>query len=290
MPQTAHVVFNPASGSYAKSRVDRILNGLRAAGFSTEVVLPDSETAAIDAVRGLCNPARPPLIIAVGGDGTINSVINGMTPQGATLGVIPLGTANVLAWELGIRSIDAALQRIARGRQRLFSVGEATSANRTRRFLLMAGIGLDAAAVAGVRPEEKARLGKLAYLLSGLRQLRDWDRGLLTVSDGQRSIDCHSAIITNACHYGGPYRLAPGAEIFAPQLAVLPFQFPTRRSFFRAALPLVLAGHPPVEPAWQMSSGQLTISGIKAVQLDGDSFGNGPLTIRLLADFNRLLC
>jgi len=289
MSQTAHVVFNPASGSYTPSRVATILSGLRAAGFSTEVVLPDSEAAAIDAVRGLCNPARPPLIIAVGGDGTINSVINGMTPQGATLGVIPLGTANVLAWELGIRSIDAALQRLAHGQRRLFSVGEATSARGTRRFLLMAGIGLDAAAVAGVRPGEKARLGKLAYLLSGLRQLRDWDRSLLTVSDGQRSVACHSVIVSNACHYGGPYRLAPGAEIFAPQLAVLPFQFPTRRSFFRAALPLVL-GRTPAPAGWQLQQGSLTITGAKAVQLDGDSFGTGPLTISLLPDFNRLLC
>lgn len=290
MPQTACVVFNPASGSYTQSRADRILNGLRTAGLVTELLLPASEAEAIRAVHERCNPARPPLIIAVGGDGTINTVINGMTPQGATLGVIPLGTANVLAWELGIRSIDAALQRIAGGRQRLFSVGEATSASGTRRFLLMAGIGLDAAAVAGVRSGEKARLGKLAYLLSGLRQLRNWDHSTLTISDGQRSESCHSVIISNACHYGGPYRLAPGAEIFSPQLEILPFHFPTRRSFFRTALPLVLAGRAPTTSAWQMSEGQLTISGTKAVQLDGDSFGSGPLTIRLLPDFNRLLC
>ncbi len=290
MLQIAHVVFNPASGSYSPARADRILKGLRAAGLAVEPLLPASQAAAISAVRALCDPARPPLIIAVGGDGTINTVINGMTPQGATLGVIPLGTANVLAWELGIRSIETALKRIAHGRLRPFTVGEATSAEGTRRFLLMAGIGLDAAAVAGVRPAEKARLGKLAYLLSGLRQLWAWDDNIITISDGQRSIDCHSAIIANACHYGGPYRLAPGAEIFAPRLELLPFQFPTRRSFFRAALPLVVAGRAPATAGWQLREGTLTITGTKPVQLDGDSFGTGPLTIRLLPDFNRLLC
>lgn len=289
MPQSAYVIFNPASGSYSTYRADRILKGLRAAGLAVEPLLPASQAEAIGAVRALCNPAQPPLIIAVGGDGTINTVINGMTPKGATLGVIPLGTANVLAWELGIRSIDAALQRIAHGQRRLFSVGEATSAAGQRRFLLMAGIGLDAAAVAGVRSAEKARLGKLAYLLSGLRQFIGWDRSTLTISDGQRSAICHSVIVTNACHYGGPYRLAPGAEIFTPRLELLPFQFPTRRSFLRTALPLVL-GHPPVTAGWQLRQGALTISGTKAVQLDGDSFGTGPLTIRLLPNFNRLLC
>ena len=290
MLQIAHVVFNPASGSYSPARAERILAGLRRAGMDPQPLLPGSEAAAIGAVRALCDPARPPLIIAVGGDGTINTVINGMTPQGATLGVIPLGTANVLAWELGIRSIEAALQRIAHGRLRPFTVGEATSAEGTRRFLLMAGVGLDAAAVAGVRPAEKARLGKLAYLFAGLRQLRDWDRSLLTVSDGQRSVSCHSVIVTNASHYGGPYRLAPGAEIFAPQLELLPFQFPTRCSFFRLALPLVLAGRAPASAGWQLREGSLTITGAKPVQLDGDSFGSTPLTIRLVPDFNQLLC
>ncbi|MDY0384781.1 diacylglycerol/lipid kinase family protein [Trichlorobacter sp.] len=290
MLQIAHVVFNPASGSYSPARAERILAGLRRAGMDPQPLLPGSEAAAIGAVRALCDPARPPLIIAVGGDGTINTVINGMTPKGATLGVIPLGTANVLAWELGIRSIEAALQRIAHGRLRPFTVGEATSAEGTRRFLLMAGIGLDAAAVAGVRPAEKARLGKLAYLFAGLRQLRDWDRSLITISDGQRSERCHAVIISNACHYGGPYRLAPGAEIFTPQLEVLPFQFPTRRSFFRAALPLVLAGRAPASAGWQLREGSLTITGAKPVQLDGDSFGSTPLTIRLMPDFNKLLC
>ena len=133
-------------------------------------------------------------------------------------------------------------------------------------------------------------MGKLAYLLSGLRQLWAWDDNIITISDGQRSIDCHSAIIANACHYGGPYRLAPGAEIFAPRLELLPFQFPTRRSFFRAALPLVVAGRAPATAGWQLREGTLTITGTKPVQLDGDSFGTGPLTIRLLPDFNRLLC
>lgn len=288
--QTAYVIFNPASGSYSTHRTDRILTTLRRVGIDPQPLLPGSEAETRGAVHDLCNPAQPPLIIAVGGDGTINSVVNGMTPQGATLGVIPLGTANVLAWELGIPSISAAVQRIARGRQRLFSVGEATSVSGNRRFLLMAGIGLDAAAVAGVRPGEKARLGKLAYLLSGLRQLKEWDRSTFTLSDGQRSVTCHSAIITNACHYAGPYRLAPAAEIFSPQLEILPFQFPTRRSFFRAALPLVLAGRAPVTAGWQLQQGgQLTISGAKPVQLDGDSFGSGPLTIRILPDFNQLL-
>lgn len=290
MYKTAYVVFNPTSGSYSRQRTERILTHLRRCGIMPEMLLPDSADQAKEAVRTLCQNERQPLIIAVGGDGTINTVLNGMLAQRATLGVIPLGTANVLAWELGIRSVDAAIERIVHGRPRPFTVGEATSTAGSRRFLLMAGVGLDAAAVADVRPAEKERLGKLAYLLSGLRQLRDWDRSTVTVSDGQRSEACHSVIITNACHYAGPYRLAPQATIFSPRLEVVPLHLPTRRSFFRTALGLVVAGRLPMPAGWQLAEGELTISGGKAVQLDGDPFGSGPVTIRLIPDFNQLLC
>jgi len=288
--QTAHVVFNPASGSYSAGRAARILTALRRAGIDPQPLLPGNEAEAIATVRELCDPERQPLIIAAGGDGTINTVINGLTRQGATLGVIPLGTANVLAWELGIRSLDGAVQRIAAGTRRQFSVGEATSATGSRRFLLMAGVGIDGAIVAGMRAGEKRCLGKLAYLLSALRTIRQWDRTTLTVSDGQRSSECHSVVIANASHYGGPYRLAPQAAIFSSHLDVVPLFLPTRLSFFRFALPFLLTGKwPGVEP-WQMHGGQLTVSSVKAVQLDGDSYGAGPVTVRLIADFNPLLC
>ncbi len=291
MHTSAYVVFNPASGSYSPQRTERILTALQRGGVTvSEALFPGSVDEAVTVVRGLCLSRQQPLIIAVGGDGTINTVINGMVEQRATLGVIPLGTANVLAWELGIRSIDGAIERIVNGRPRAFTVGEATTAAGTRRFLLMAGIGLDAAAVADVRPAEKERLGGLAYLLSGLRQLKEWDRSTVTVSDGQRSMACHSVLVTNACHYAGPYRLAPQASIFSPRLEVVPLNLPTRRSFIRMALGLVLTGRPPASDGWPLTEGQLTISGGKAVQLDGDSFGAGPVTVRLIPAFNHLLC
>lgn len=286
--QTVHVVFNPASGSYSQRQTERILAALRQGGMVPRPVLPRSADEAINTVRHLCQSEQQPRIIAVGGDGTINTVINGMIEQRAILGVIPLGTANVLAWELGIRSIDDAVQRIIDGRLRRFSVGEATSAAGNKRFLLMAGVGLDGAAVAAVQQGEKARLGKLAYLLAGMRQFWNWDRTKLTISDGQRCLECHSVVVANACHYGGPYRLAPQADIFSARLDVVPLNFPTRRSFLRFGLAL-LAGRPPAA-CWQVQNGQLSIDGVKAVQLDGDAFGTGPLTIRLIPDFNRMLC
>jgi diacylglycerol kinase family enzyme len=287
---TAHVVFNPASGSYSPSRQARILSALQSAGITPLPLLPASEAEAIAAVRALCVAEEQPLIVAVGGDGTVNTVINGMLEQRATLGVIPLGTANVLACELGIRSLDDAVKRMASGRRRLFSVGEATSAAGIRRFLLMAGIGIDGAVVAGVREREKRRLGKLAYVLSGVREIWRWDRTELTVSDGRRTITCHSVVVANASHYGGPFVIAPQAALFSPRLDIVPLQLPTRRRFVRTVLSLLLRGETPAVDGWQVGVDQLTITGTRPVQLDGDVFGAGPLKIRLLPDFNTLLC
>jgi diacylglycerol kinase family enzyme len=112
----------------------------------------------------------------------------------------------------------------------------------------------------------------------------------LTVSDGERSVTCHSVVIANAAHYGGPYIIAPGADICAPVLEVVPLQTFTRSGFIRFALRLVLTGTAPKSPAgWQLRSGSLRVSGTKAVQVDGDDLGTGPLSISLIPDFNDIM-
>ncbi len=287
--QTTYVIFNPASGSYSPRRADRVLAVLRSAGFIPEPLTPSGEPEAVAAVRAICDSGRQPLIIAAGGDGTVNTVINGMTRQSATLGFIPLGTANVLARELGIRSLESAVQRLVSGERRLFSVGEVISGCDVKRFLLMAGVGIDGAIVAGVRAEEKRRLGKLAYLLSAMRELKNWDRSILTISDGEHSMSCHSVVIANAAHYGGPYMLAPRASLFSRHLEIVPLTFPTARNFVQFGISLLM-GKSAESPAWQLRNGQLTVTGTKAVQLDGDRHGAAPVIIRLVEDFNSILC
>lgn len=287
--QTVHVVFNPASGSYAPARAEQILTGLRAAGLDPQPLLPQTLAESMQAVAELCNRTTPPTIIAVGGDGTINTVINSM-PQGrATLGIIPLGTANVMARELGISSQQDAIARIARGTLRPFSVGEASSAAGVRRFVLMAGIGADAAAVADVRPSEKRLLGKGAYILSALRQCLNWDSGSLTVTIGRHQHSCHSLLVANAAHYAGPYRLAPRASLFTPHFELVPLLFRGPSDLLRFAGSVFIHGTYEAADAFCTSQEPILIEGDKPVQLDGDSFGTTPLTIRLIPDFNQLI-
>lgn len=288
--QTVHVVFNPASGSFSPGRSALILSLLRAAGLDPRPLLPQSPAEAHQSIAELCSrPSSPPVIIAVGGDGTVNTVINSIPRNGATLGIIPLGTANVMARELGISSLHDAVSRITRGTVRPFAVGEASSAWGSRRFALMAGVGFDAAAVADVRPAEKRLLGKGAYLLAGLRRCRSWDHRPLTVASGSRTLICDSLIIANAAHYAGPYRLAPGADLFSPQLEVVALPFDGPISLLRFAASLFLRGRYASSDAFSSEPDPISISGAKPVQLDGDPFGTAPLTIRVLPNFNHLI-
>jgi YegS/Rv2252/BmrU family lipid kinase len=290
MMKTAHVLFNPASGSFSNKRAERILTALRDAGIDPRPLLPASEADAISQVKDLCRDNDQPLIIAVGGDGTINTVINGMTEKSAVLGIIPLGTANVLALELGIRSIGDAVKRIAVGTVRDFSVGEVKAARGIRRFMLMAGIGIDGAVVADVRSGEKRYLGRLAYLLSALRMLCKWDQTQQTVSDSQHSAECHSVVVANAANYGGPFCLAPQAGIFMPHLQVIPLALSTRFSLIRLALSMLQIRKKPMLGTWLHNTGELHVAGTKAIQIDGDSFGTGPMTVRSIPAFNRIVC
>lgn len=286
----AHVVFNPASGSFSQKRADKILAALGNCGIDPVPLMPASEADAIQQVKSICMKEENPLIIAVGGDGTINTVINGMIEKRAVLGVIPLGTANVLSTELGIRSADDAVNRIATGTEREFTVGEATTSAGSRRFMLMAGIGVDGAVVAAVRSREKKHLGRLAYVAAAMRAFYRWDSDFQSVSSERQSRSCHSVIVANAANYGGPFCLAPKAGIFTPHLQVIPLELTSRFSLIRLAFTMLLNRFRQADEIWLHHTGDLHIAGNKAIQIDGDSFGSGPMTIRLIQGFNRIIC
>ena len=262
--------------------------GLRDRGLAPEL-MPTGSAAdpALFAAR-LCAGHDDPLVIVAGGDGTVNGVLNGLVPGKATLGVVPLGTANVLARELGIASVADALDRLARGTTRPISAGEIERDGEKRRFLLMAGAGMDGAVVRGVRLSEKRLLGKGAYLLSALRVLLSWDRSELRVTGGGQSLSCHGVIVCNAAKYGGNFVLAPEADLFSPGFQVLCIKG-GRLAYLKLGL-MLLSGRGAVSrELTSFAATELELSGDKAVQLDGDYFCCTPLRIRTLPELVRLV-
>jgi diacylglycerol kinase (ATP) len=284
-----YLIVNPTSGGFSPELLERVLASLRRADLEPELLTTTcAGDAALFAARA-CAGSTDPLVLVAGGDGTVNGVLNGLAAGRATLGVIPLGTSNVLARELKIGSLEDALARVAEGTSRPISVGELECAGERRRFLLMAGVGVDGAVVKTVRLGEKKLVGKGAYLLSALRLLANWDRGELRVSGGGRSLTCHSVIVCNAARYGGNFLLAPQVDLFSPGFQVLCIRG-GRLAYLGLALLLGLNRAAASSSVTSFPAGELEVSGDKPVQLDGDYFGSAPLRIRSLTDFLRLIC
>jgi diacylglycerol kinase family enzyme len=289
VPTYCAIIINPTAGGYSERTTGEVTAFLERSGFAPELFLTRSAEDAPLFARRVCAERREPFIIAGGGDGTVNGVLNGLAPGAATLAVLPLGTSNVLAKELGIASLDDALRRIAAGETRPLSVGLLEREEESRYFFLMAGVGFDGAVVAGVRLGEKRWLKQGAYLLSALRCLGRWEQERLTViADGARR-ECHSVVACNARRYGGDLVLAREADLFSPGFEVVCIKDSARRGYLRLVLN-VLMGRGSAGPGLEVfAARELAVSGGKAVQADGDYVGLGPVVIRSVEGFAQLV-
>ena len=288
MVKRCFLIVNPTSGTYSQSEIDRVLAALGKGGLEPVLLPTGSPLDPTLFASRICASEPDPLIVVAGGDGTVNGVLNGLAPGVARLGVIPLGTSNVLARELKLGSVDQAVRQVIAGASRPIAVGEVQSGGQKRRFLLMAGIGLDGAVVEGVRLREKRAIGKGAYFLSALRQVREWNATEMQVAGGGRSLSCHSAIVCNAAKYGGDFRLASRADLFSPGFQVVCIRGGVL-TYLQLALRLVLGKVEGSRAVTVFEASELEITGAKAVQLDGDYYGHAPLHIRSIPEFVRLI-
>lgn len=294
------LIFNPTAGRRRRGLVDAVVARVRARGWTVDLV----ETAAPGDARRLaetCDAGRYGVIAVAGGDGTINEVVNGLAARAATappLALVPLGTANVLAHELGLGSTATALAgAITAGREVRMHPGRASAGGEPRCFSLMAGAGFDAKVVAGVSSTLKRRWGKIAYVWRSLIEARRYRPVRYAVEiDGIRH-EAASVIVTHARHYAGPYVVAPQASLDAPLLHVCLFERWgwTQALRFGAAL---LLGALPRTPGYRVVAGRAVVISVsndagerrrQPVQIDGDDALTLPVSIRLSTETVRLL-
>jgi diacylglycerol kinase (ATP) len=202
----AVIIGNPNSGrAGSKGYLERCAKVLRSGGLEVEV----SNTERPDHATELASLAGDRLVVAAGGDGTINEVINGLNKD-ATLGILPLGTANVLARELGLPlAVERACERILGGERKKVDLGVATNREGVeRRFACMAGIGFDAKVVRAVTPRMKRYLRGLAFPIAAFKVLFTEELSPVEVIDGDGAHVARFVIVANAHHYGGDYRVS----------------------------------------------------------------------------------
>ncbi len=208
-PTDAVIIGNPNSGRAGdRDFLERHAEALRAEGLTVEVV----NTERPDHATELAASAGDRLVVAAGGDGTVNEVINGLSPE-ATLGILPLGTANVLARELGLPlDAEGACRRIVRGGVTRIDLGVANDeAGTERRFACMAGVGFDAKVVGEVTPRLKRHLRGLAFQVTAFRVLFGNRFPPVRLTAGEDVHVARFAIVANGHYYGGDYKVAgPG--------------------------------------------------------------------------------
>ncbi len=286
---TMHLIVNSLSGGYSLAVGFEIEAGLKQAGYVPKQHVVTTLEGALQASTAIQASEPEPYIVVAGGDGTINAVLNGLLPGRATLAVIPVGTANVLAQELGIVSVDDAVRRIAAGASRVLSVGAISIAGKKRYFSLMAGVGVDGAIVGGVGKREKQLLKKWAYGLSALRTLWHWDRRMLKVYTDREEVICHSVIVSNATRYAGRFLLAPEQSLSLPSLTALCITSQSRFTYAKLVLTLLLGRKPSGQGVYRFVARNLTVVGNKPVQVDGDFVGYGPVDVHVVYDFARII-
>lgn len=251
-----------------------------------EVRTPAEIFAYCDTIK---KEGEPHLVIVAGGDGTFNAVVNGLDPGTATLAVLPFGTSNVLAAEIGISSIEDGLRRIEAGKTAPFSVGLLQLDKTSHRFVLMAGIGLDGAVVRDVWPLGKRLLRQGAYALSALKCAMAWDTSVFEISTPEGFVTCHTAIICNAARYGGNYILSPGSSPFLTGLSAVCITGSTRRTYLNCARELFCGKAGANTDLLRIHSSTFEIQGKSPIQIDGDFIGYGPARITEIADFARII-
>lgn len=269
MSEPAPVIVNPgARGARAGGRVAV----LRALNPSPRVL----ETRAAGDARAMARELAErgaPLIVAAGGDGTVNEVVNGIADAGAAdrvaLGVLPMGTMNVFAAELRLPAnrLEDCWRLILNGVPREIDLWRVNGVC----FVQLAGAGMDAAIIRETTWERKRRFGALSYVMSGLRQMRR-RAPLLTVTAPDRPPLAGTAVLAgNGRLYGGPFPLFPGATFTDGLLDVVVVHGQSWLHFLALGRALLSGRYTGAgRLATYFQTGSLTVEGAEPVPCEAD--------------------
>lgn len=285
-PRKATLISNPKTGRYASRRrpVAELAAQLESLGVNVDLRLTSCPGDATEIAARVARNGSTDVIVA-GGDGTINEAIQGLAGTKARLAIIPRGTANVLARELGLPLDDEqALKVVAQGKSREIYLGLAIdeTTNERRHFVLMAGIGLDASVVKGVQPSLKKRIGKGAFWISGLSRLADWNPRPFTLEINGHQYTSTFAAIGKAAKYGGDLAITPGARLDQPEFEICIIETTSRLRYLRLLSHAMRNGMPRNAPEVQfVNAVTVKALGDAPVQIDGELIGHLPMRFEI---------
>jgi diacylglycerol kinase (ATP) len=308
LPNAIHdalLIYNPVSGRRRARRfaeIEQAIRILKEAGITTELAPTFAPNSATQIARHAVEQRRG-MVIACGGDGTINEVVNGLARSQTPMAILPAGTANILAKELGIPwDIPHAARVVSNAVIRRIALGivipldgnvSAAMPRGGRYFLSVAGAGPDGAIVNGVHEGLKRRAGQLAYWAEGFRQLLRYKFAEMRIESHGQERRATIIIVGRTKHYGGPFKITTGADLFEDSFEILTY---SKRSRFAYAscLPALWMGKLRAREgidAWKADHSVCQPVGAEPVyaQVDGEPIGHLPLSFRIVPDALSLL-
>ncbi len=236
------LVYNPAAGSFRAHRLETLVEALSAVGFAVNL-LPTT-------AQGTLVSGQAEVVCVHGGDGTLRDTVQALGENAGTvpLCIAPAGTINLVARELGYASQPSAFAAQLREawdrgpdgwvHAPLYRLGEIP-------VVSCLSIGPDSHAVARVSGRLKARIGRYAYVVAMMRQMRDWPRGSMNIrgemADGTAfECEAEAAIVSHGAFYAGPFRFSPNAALKADSVELITLTRSTRLSTLALALAALL--------------------------------------------------
>lgn len=278
------VIFNPAAKGQKAERLRARLDVIIKHAVLKKTAAPlDARRLAAEAIAEGCDT-----LIAAGGDGTINEVLNGIGDANAfdrvRLGVLPLGTVNVFAKELCIPIHPGeAWNLILRGRYTRIDIGFADFSDggraQRRYFMQLGGAGLDARAIELVDWQQKKKVGPLAYVVAGLKALHEPQPKITVTADG-KSLTGELALVGNGGLYGGRFDFFPGSNLRDGRLDVAVFPRVSWWRLLRCAASVLALGRLPEGAVERLRAAAFTVAAEPgaAFELDGEWAGPLPAT------------
>ena len=275
------LVFNPESGRVRakETMLGRVVPVLSRAGMNVEV-RPTERPGHATEIAAQAARDGAERVLSWGGDGTLNEVMRALAGTETALGVLPGGTVNVFAREVGIpRSIEAATETFVRGEVRSIPVGVASE----RPFLLMAGVGLDAEVVRRLKTDFKHALGAGAFWLDGFRMLARYPMPTIRVRSEGREVEGSGLIAGKIRRYGPRYMITPEARLEEPLLHVVVFRGRKRRDYLRYLAGIVGGFHLRFDDVVSFKTSALTVEADSSVpcQIDGEYAGCTPVELHV---------
>ena len=217
-------------------------------------------------------------IVAAGGDGTINEVVNGLEDAPVHLGILPIGSVNVFAMELGIPSnIDAAWKIIQGGKIRLIDQAMANG----HRFVQLAGVGLDAEIVERTDWNSKKMLGPLSYVLTATQVIHQKPPKLRILADDDKVYRGSFVLLGNGRYYGGPFEIFKDAKLDDGLLDVCVFEQMSPLALIRYLQGIMTGSHTRFDDVKHFKARRILIDSDDRVpvEVDGELLGELPLRI-----------